>query len=199
MPRLSPEQRDNHRQRIVDAAWRCVARTGYSDLRVEDVCAEASVSKGSFYLYFKRKDDVLFALLEQDAAAIEERIRSVMLSNRPGIDRLRLFAQTMLADHDDQGRMQVRADLWAELFCEEAVRERFVEHLDRRRRLLSDAIEAGMRTGEHNGRVPAETLARILLAIVDGLILHAAAEPRSMPWTYLRQGVDGLLAGLRAA
>ena len=199
MPRLSPEQRENHRQRIVTAAWRCVARTGYCDLRVDDVCAEAAVSKGSFYLYFKRKDDVLFALLEQDAAAIEERIRAVMLSNRPGIDRLRLFAQTMLADHDDKGRMQVRADLWAELFCEKAVRERFVEHLDRRRRLLSDAIEAGMRTGEYDGGVPAETLARILLAIVDGLMLHAAAEPRSMRWTYLRQGVDGLLAGLRAA
>ena len=154
MPRLSPEQRENHRQRIVTAAWRCVARTGYCDLRVDDVCAEAAVSKGSFYLYFKRKDDVLFALLEQDAAAIEERIRAVMLSNRPGIDRLRLFAQTMLADHDDKGRMQVRADLWAELFCEKAVRERFVEHLDRRRRLLSDAIEAGMRTGEYDGGVP---------------------------------------------
>lgn len=199
MPRLSAEQRENHRQRIVDAAWRCVARTGYCALRVEDICSEAAVSKGSFYLYFQRKDDVLYALIEEDAAAIEARIQAVMLSNRPGIDRLRLFAQTMLADHDDRGRMQVRADLWAEMFCERAVRDRFVEHLDRRRQLLSEAIEAGMGTGEYDSGVPAETLARLILAIVDGLTLHAAAEPRSMRWALVRQGVDGLLAGLRAA
>jgi TetR/AcrR family transcriptional repressor of uid operon len=199
MPRLSAEQRQNHRQRIVDAAWSCVARTGYCDLRVEDICAQAGVSKGSFYLYFKRKDDVLIALLEEDAAKIEQRIRSVVLGNRPGIDRLRLFAQTMLADHDNQGRMQVRADLWAEMFCEKTVRDRFVEHLDRRRRLLSEAISEGIATGEFDGGVPAETLARILLATVDGLMLHAAAAPKSMRWPKLRQGVDGLLAGLRAA
>ena len=199
MPRLSAEQRQTHRQRIVDAAWRCVSRTGYCDLRVDDICAEAGVSKGSFYLYFKRKNDVLFALLEEDAAEIEERVRSVALANRPGIDRLRLFAQTMLADHNDQGRMQVRADLWAEMFCEKDVRTRFVEHLDQRRRLLSDAIKEGIETGEFDGGVPAETLARILLAIVDGLMLHAAASPESMRWAKLRQGVDGMLAGLRAA
>ncbi len=199
MPRLSAEQRLNHRQRIVDAAWRCVARTGYSALRVDDICHEAAVSKGSFYIYFKRKDDVLFALLDEDAAALEQRIHSVLLANRPGIDRLRLFAQTMLADHDDQGRMQVRADLWAEMFCDKEVRDRFVEHLDRRRRLLSVAISEGIKTGEFDGGVPAETLARIVLAIVDGLMFHSAAEPRTMRWAKLRDGVDGLLAGLRAA
>ena len=199
MPRLSAEQREHHRQRIVDAATRCIAKNGFSDLRVEDICTEASVSKGSFYLYFDRKEDVLFALLEHDAHVIEEKIQSVMLSHPPGIDRLRRFAQAMLLEHQDAERMQVRADLWARMLCERSVRKRFVAHLERRRKMLAGAIAEGVRTGQYSTGVAPETLARIVLAIVDGLMLHAAVEPAGMRWTTLRQGVDGLIAGLQAA
>lgn len=199
MPRLNAEQRLNHRQRIVDAAWHCVAGTGYCDLRVEDICAEAGVSKSSFYLYFKRKQDVLFALLDDDATMLEDRVRATIMSNRPGLARLRLFAEVMLADHEDHARMQVRADLWAETFCERAVRDRFVERLERRRQLLTEALEQGIKSGGYGGGLPASTLARLILAIVDGLTFHAAAEPRSMQWANVRRGVDRLLAGLAAA
>lgn len=199
MPRLSAEQRLNHRRRIVDAAWRCVARTGYRELRVEDICAEASVGKGSFYLYFERKDDVLLALLEDDAALMEERITSVLRSERPGVDRLRAFAQTMLAGRGDAARMQVRADLWAVVLSDEAARRRFAERLNARRALLSAAVAEGIATGEFAGGLSAETLAQMVLAIVDGLMLHAAAEPETMRWESIRGGVDALIAGLRSA
>lgn len=199
MPRLSAAQRLNHRQRIVDAAWRCVARAGYRELRVQDVCTEAGVSKGSFYLYFKRKDAVLLALLEEDAALLEQRITSVMKTNKPGIDRLRRFAQMMLADHGDPARMQVRADLWAVVLSDRYVRREFAERLNARRALLSRALAEGIATGEHKGGLSEDTLALMILALVDGLMLHAAAEPKSMRWETIRGGVDGMLAGLRSA
>jgi len=199
MPRLSAKQRLKHRQRIVDAAWRCVARTGYRDLRVEDVCAEAGVGKGSFYLYFKRKDDVLIALLDQDARALEERITTLMQTNRPGLDRMRRFAQTMLTDHGDQASMQVRADLWALALSDQGVRQRFTAHLEVRRALLGKALAEGVATREFGIGIPIETLAILILAIVDGLMLHAAAEPKSMRWHTIRVGVDAMLRGLRSA
>src|ERR671931_1594605 len=70
MPKLTAAARSARRQDLVDAAWRCIARKGWRDLTVDNVCAEAGVSKGAFYGYFTRKQDLLIALLEQDATVL---------------------------------------------------------------------------------------------------------------------------------
>ena len=43
MPRLAIAEKAQRLQRVIDAAWRCVARGGYRNLSVDDVCAEAGV------------------------------------------------------------------------------------------------------------------------------------------------------------
>jgi AcrR family transcriptional regulator len=196
MTKYSPEVRAEHRQALVDAAWRCVARTGYCDMTVEDVCREAGVTKGAFYWYFRSRDDVLLALLEEEGAATERALLQVIASSPPGIDRLRRFAKAMLQDGEDQARMQLRADLFAEMLCEKEVRRRFLGHLRRRHELLLAAIEEGMATGEYHEAIPSRAITSILLALADGLMFHAAVDPQSLRWPSLRRGVDMLLAGL---
>ncbi|MGH2549325.1 MAG: TetR/AcrR family transcriptional regulator, partial [Thermomicrobiales bacterium] len=44
--------------RIVRAAENIFAKKGYFDATVEDIVYRAKVSRGTFYLYFKNKDDV---------------------------------------------------------------------------------------------------------------------------------------------
>src|SRR5487761_1862084 len=71
MPRLAAPVRQERRQRLIDAAWRCASRQGYRDMTIDDVCAEAGASKGAFYGYFENKQALLIALLEDDAAEID--------------------------------------------------------------------------------------------------------------------------------
>jgi len=47
--------------RLLDAALKVVRAKGYTATRVEDICAEAGVSKGSFFHHFKSKDDLALA------------------------------------------------------------------------------------------------------------------------------------------
>ncbi|MGH9421761.1 MAG: TetR/AcrR family transcriptional regulator, partial [Thermoanaerobaculia bacterium] len=46
-------------QGIREAAMRVVARKGYDHVTVQDIADEAGVAKGTVYLYFKSRDDVL--------------------------------------------------------------------------------------------------------------------------------------------
>lgn len=48
------------RQNIVRAAERLHESRGLSNVSVDEIVAEAGVSKGTFYVYFKRKEDVAF-------------------------------------------------------------------------------------------------------------------------------------------
>ena len=44
--------------KLLDATLKVVRAKGYSATRIEDVCAEAGLTKGSFFHHFKSKEDL---------------------------------------------------------------------------------------------------------------------------------------------
>lgn len=197
MPKLRPETLVERRQLLIDAAWRCAAVRGFRDLTVDDVCAEASVSKGAFYGYFKHKQDLLLSLLEDDSQALDSELDAITASSSSGVERVRRFARAMLARGDDAARVQVRADLWADLLTEPVVRERLALATQRRRVLVRRWIEEAVASGELIS-IPANALASILLALADGLMLHGALDPTGFRWQNVRRAIDVMLAGIAA-
>jgi AcrR family transcriptional regulator len=197
VPKLRPEIRIERQQELIDAAWRCAARRGFRDLTVDDVCAEAGVSKGAFYGYFEQKQDLLLALLEDDAAALNRELERITGTSSSGVERVRRFAQAMLARGDDAARVQVRADLWADLLTEDTVRRRLADVTQRRRELVRSWIDEGIASGELV-EIPANALASILLALADGLMLHGALDPAAFRWRNIRRAIDVMLAGIES-
>lgn len=73
-------EREERQRQILAAASRVFARDGYLRANVEEIAREAELSKGTLYLYFPSKRDLLLALLEESneelnrllSAAIEE-------------------------------------------------------------------------------------------------------------------------------
>ena len=51
------------RQQLLDAATWVFARKGYRRAGVSDIISRAAVARGTFYLYFDSKEDVLLAVL----------------------------------------------------------------------------------------------------------------------------------------
>ena len=197
MPKLRPETRVERYKELIAAAWRCAARGGFRDLTVDDVCAEAGVSKGAFYGYFEQKQDLLLALLEDDAAEVDRELELITRASGSGVERVRRLARGMVARGEDAARVQVRADLWSELLTEEAVRDHLARVTQRRRELVRGWIEEAIASGEL-ASIPANALASILLALVDGLMLHGALDPDAFRWANVRLALDVLLAGIEA-
>ena len=195
MPRIAPGVRDERRQQLVDAAWRCAAAKRFPYLTVDDVCAAAGVSKGTFYGYFDSKRDLLFALLDDSAAALDRVMADLAAADLSGVERLRRFTRAMLEQADDPARVQVRADLWADLLTDDVVRARFSDMITRRRTCLRIWIEDGVAAGELAG-VPANAVASILLALGDGLMLHARLDAAAFKWINIERALDMLLDGI---
>jgi len=108
---MAPAARAERRQQIVDAAWRCAARKGFSDLTIDEVCSEAGLSKGSFYGYFDSKQALLLALLEEDAGALDELSERLEGAEISDVERIRRFTRATLERGDDPEQVQLRADL----------------------------------------------------------------------------------------
>jgi TetR/AcrR family transcriptional repressor of nem operon len=65
-------QQHQSKTKLLDATIKLVRTKGYTATRVEDVCAEAGVTKGSFFHHFKGKDDLAMAALEHWKAGTSE-------------------------------------------------------------------------------------------------------------------------------
>ena len=70
-------------KKILDKAWELFRKNGYEETKVEDITRELGVSKGSFYTYFKTKDEVLYEILERIKKENEERINKINVNQEP--------------------------------------------------------------------------------------------------------------------
>lgn len=59
VPKVSDEHRERMRQRIQDAALACVGRTGFAAVSMADIIAEAGLSAGAVYLYYRSKEQLI--------------------------------------------------------------------------------------------------------------------------------------------
>ena len=78
MPRQMPSSADNSRTRLLAATIDLVRANGYSGTRVDDVCAAAGVTKGSFFHHFASKEELAIAA----AGAWNERAAQVFAAAR---------------------------------------------------------------------------------------------------------------------
>ena len=66
------------RRRLLKSARRIFARDGFEAARLEDIAAEAGHTRGALYANFKNKEDLFFALLEEQAREHSQNIFRLM-------------------------------------------------------------------------------------------------------------------------
>src|SRR5687768_12296336 len=80
------------RERILDAAVAMIRSKGYSATTVDDLCAAAGVTKGSFFHHFGSKEDLAVAAAEHFAGRADALFASARLprARRPAGPRARV-------------------------------------------------------------------------------------------------------------
>ena len=69
-------------QTIQDAAMRVIARKGMSATTIADIAAEAGIAKGTIYLYFRDRDELVEKTFERAMAQLHARIDAALQSKK---------------------------------------------------------------------------------------------------------------------
>ncbi|MBH3368395.1 TetR/AcrR family transcriptional regulator [Pseudomonas carnis] len=162
------------RQHIIDVAKTLMTHKGYTAVGLMEVLTTAGVPKGSFYHYFRSKEEFGQALLEEYFQEYIGRVDIVMAAQGTGAERLigylGYWAKTQAFDHPEEKCLVVK--LGAEV-CDlsedmRSVLEAGTALIIQR---ITRCVEQGMADGSITSTQNAETLAESLYQLWLGASL----------------------------
>lgn len=181
MPKVTDAQLATKRQEILAAAMACFARHGFHRTTMADIAAEAGISDGLAYRYFAGKDEIIRAVVDQeaqrDAPSAVEAVGSDDVATILALLLRTSFRRFEMAGRDLRLRLRFRS--WAEALDNDDVRAQVIK----RWRHLLDAEERLWATAQQQGLIPADldvrAVVRVMQAIHDGLDVQWLLDPQT--------------------
>jgi AcrR family transcriptional regulator len=174
MPKISDKKREDRRQQILGAALACFSEDGFHQTGMANIVKRSGLSHGAVYLYFRSKDDLIEALAD-DRHRREGVLNSAAQGSGDPIAGLhalvRAYAQ-WLTNPAGEARRRVGIHGWAEALRNCRVRTNVVEAIDMPRALIVALVERGQHHGLVKRDLGADAIARVLIAIFQGLVLQ---------------------------
>jgi TetR/AcrR family transcriptional repressor of uid operon len=80
-PKVTKQYKIEIREKIIKAAMDAFSKNGFDRTRMDDVAKTADLSKGTIYLHFKSKEDLFYAICENNLAEAKQKI-SIMFAEK---------------------------------------------------------------------------------------------------------------------
>lgn len=84
------------KERIIEATKKVIIKKGYQGLKVSDIAEEAKIGKGTVYLYFRDKEQILVALVDSFFAEAHKFIEEAKEVKGNGVKKLKKFIESDL-------------------------------------------------------------------------------------------------------
>lgn len=182
--------------RILQAAVTVFAEHGYFNSRVSDIAKRAKVADGTIYLYFKNKEQILMAALDQAFATFMETARTELSAIKDPRAKLRRLAFLHL-DRLGANRgmaMVVQTELrQSAKFLSEFSHRHMVAYFDMVREVLREGQAAGFFRPDISDRIAAN----VFFGSLDSLVTSWLLSEHEYQLAASADGVaDVILAGL---
>lgn len=165
-------QKDGSRERILAAAERAFAGEGLAGARTEAIAAEAKVNKALLYYYFKSKESLYEAVVEEQLRDFNRQALAVLTA--PGSARVLLLRYLNL-HFDFISQRHRHAALFQQLIMKEGKppERLFRKYIVPRGEALRKLLARGMRSGELRKSDPFHTA----ISIAALIVFYFSAQP----------------------
>jgi AcrR family transcriptional regulator len=160
------------RDSILDATDRLLARYGYRKMTVEDIAGEAGIGKGTIYLHFSSKEEVVLCHIDRIVDRLKERLQEIAASDAVVAEKLRRMLLTRVLFRFDsiQHYTQSLNDLLAAL--RPGLLSRRAKYFEEEAQIFADVLTEGRKSGEFNFDDTHAT-AHALLQATNGLLPYS--------------------------
>lgn len=158
---------------IVQATRRVIAEVGFADTSIERIAQEAGVAKGTIYLYFRNKEELLGHVVDHGFAELMERARAGTARARGAEAKLEALLRAAL-EHTGENQAMFRALQEHRQLAADSptlLTERLEQNLEHLVSFVSGLIERGTKSGELR-TCNSRRAARFLVESLRGAVLE---------------------------
>lgn len=175
-PPLPSGELSRRKRAILEATLRLVAAQGAAAVRLRDVARAAGVSVGSLQYYFDSRDQLIREAFDQHARDVVDLVARAGDPSAPPPARLAAVIEAAVLRPD----LRYSAALWMEFVTaglhDDQLRTLLAGGYEAWRDLLTEAVLAGIATGDFRPLLPTETVVACLVALIDGFELAVAID-----------------------
>ena len=196
------ERKEQKRRLIMKAALKIFSRKGYSPTALDEIAQEAGIAKGTLYLYFKDKEDLICSTLMFVLDDLKHRMLQDIpqdLSSVETLKRIALFMFQYFAENDDFHNIYLtilnynRVSNYTSLFERMLARKR--ELYDWEYQLVEDAKKQGHIREDMATMDIVMAFDGIVMNVIDQMFFHKEAttfDPQTKTEMVMQLFLDGV-------
>lgn len=137
------------RQQILESARRCFSRDGLTGATVDVIAQEAGMAKSSLYYYYRGKEALIKAVLDEELTQVKHQIRQAMAQADGVLEEMRAFVLTRMRELSRM--VNVSSALQDDYLRQYAVIDNMRKEYDQYEvALFQSLLEKGCREGRFN-------------------------------------------------
>jgi len=192
-----PNVSDERKTQILNAAESVFTKKGFDEARMDDIAEKTGLSKGTLYLYFKSKDDLIIAILDRVFQREFRQLENLKESGTSSSDAIWKLTDLVTKDIIDILRLiPILYGFLALAFRNKYVQRALKEYENRYLNILIPIIQQGIDSGEFR-QVDESEVAIAAFAIIEGTLLLWVYDKSIIdPERHIRSGMKLLLEGV---
>jgi AcrR family transcriptional regulator len=183
---LKERQRQEREDLILQAAEELFLEKGFHDVSIDEIAARVGIAKGTIYLHFTSKEELVFALLQRDIKQFLLEVDSILASSDSATARLRAIMERVYS-----GMLGSYLQILAAVYQNPELRARMEEKRsvmlatwDDVAQRIRAVLEEGKAAGEFERTLPTPVMLRFFFGLLS---------PRTVFAGRLSQSVSGLV------
>jgi AcrR family transcriptional regulator len=187
--------RENHRERLVQGAMRCLREKGYARTTARDIAAASKSNLGSIGYHFGSKEALLNEAIRDGFAEWTAQLGSIAFADEGATPLQRGRASWVaLTESFEEHRPLIVAfvEALAQSVRSDELRAQLADIYEEGRAAVTQLVEASLGEAEIDGE-QSRAVASFMIAVCDGLLLQWLVDPERAP------SGEELTAGLDAA
>ncbi len=197
MTTSSPRSRTRgelRREELRKAAYRCFQKAGYHETTVDDICATAGLSKGSFYWSYTSKQEVFIDILETWAREVMDELHEQFEAAVHQPDYVSAISQAL---ERETGRGRQIVPLWLEFNTQarkdEEIRASLAKFYRRARMAIAEILRPVSTPRLSEDELQATAAA--IFGAFAGLIMQDLSDPGGIDTPTVMRRVVKLIVG----
>jgi len=195
MPRITQERKNEVRNQFLDSAEKIFQEKGYAQTTMDDIVKASGTSKGAIYWYFKSKEELFQELHKRQLQQRILLLKNTVAGEDPASAKLIRIAQSYFASQDKKAQQQIRLNVEfdAASLNIKAIQNRFKSHYVIFQDFLIGLLNEGIETREFSSKLDTDSIATLIVGVLDGLALRWAITDTPLDWNRVQQALTNLV------